>query len=71
MLQPLLLVTVELKGTLDEYVLAHFASLVRVVRTEQREGLIRARILGAEEAAAEVTLPLLRTLCEPSSLLAH
>lgn len=38
-----------LKEPLDDY-LATISSKVKVVRTEKREGLIRARVIGAEKA---------------------
>lgn len=38
-----------LKKTLDKY-MAAISSKVKLVRTERREGLIRARVIGAEQA---------------------
>lgn len=39
-----------LKQHLDDYIAKSLPSKVRLIRTEQREGLIRARIIGAENA---------------------
>lgn len=36
----------ELKEPLDEYVKYYFKDLVKIIRLEKREGLIRARIIG-------------------------
>ena len=47
------MVTADLKGPLDEYVAKHLP-IVTVVRAAQREGLIRARLLGARHATGAV-----------------
>lgn len=39
-----------LKENLDDYLSAKMPSKVKLVRTEQREGLIRAKVIGAKEA---------------------
>lgn len=39
-----------LKESFDEYMSEHFPSKVKLIRTEKREGLIRARVVGAEQA---------------------
>ncbi|XP_054709376.1 putative polypeptide N-acetylgalactosaminyltransferase 10 [Uloborus diversus] len=43
----------QLKNPLDQYVRQHFSN-VRVVRANKREGLIRARLLGAKAAVGEI-----------------
>lgn len=39
-----------MKDELDDYVAENWSNKVKIVRTEQREGLVRARIIGAEKA---------------------
>lgn len=39
-----------MKAELDAYVAENWSTKVKIVRTEQREGLIRARVIGAENA---------------------
>ncbi|XP_018610852.1 polypeptide N-acetylgalactosaminyltransferase 9-like [Scleropages formosus] len=46
--------SVELKLNLDQYVNKRYPGLVKVVRNNKREGLIRARILGWQAATAPV-----------------
>ncbi|XP_076362797.1 putative polypeptide N-acetylgalactosaminyltransferase 10 [Tachypleus tridentatus] len=45
----------ELKTALDDYIKKHFNN-VRVVRAKKREGLIRARLIGAHEATGDVVI---------------
>ncbi|XP_028938645.1 polypeptide N-acetylgalactosaminyltransferase 17 isoform X2 [Ornithorhynchus anatinus] len=45
----------ELKGPLEEYVHKRYPGLVKVVRNQKREGLIRARIEGWKAASGQVT----------------
>ncbi|XP_076002037.1 polypeptide N-acetylgalactosaminyltransferase 17 isoform X2 [Genypterus blacodes] len=45
----------QLKAPLDEYVNKRYPGLVKIVRNQKREGLIRARIEGWKVASAEVT----------------
>lgn len=45
----------QLKGPLEEYVNKRYPGLVKIVRNQKREGLIRARIEGWKVATAEVT----------------
>lgn len=47
--------TEQLKGPLEEYVNKRYPGLVKIVRNQKREGLIRARIEGWKVASAEVT----------------
>lgn len=39
-----------LKRALEDYMATKLPSKVKLIRTEQREGLIRARVIGAEHA---------------------
>lgn len=39
-----------LKQHLDDYLTTKLPSKVKLIRTEKREGLIRARVIGAENA---------------------
>uniref|UniRef100_UPI00398F2AC6 polypeptide N-acetylgalactosaminyltransferase 17 isoform X1 n=1 Tax=Pristiophorus japonicus TaxID=55135 RepID=UPI00398F2AC6 len=45
----------ELKAPLEEYVHKRYPGLVKVVRNEKREGLIRARVQGWKAATAPIT----------------
>lgn len=47
--------TEQLKGPLEEYVNKRYPGLVKIVRNQKREGLIRARIEGWKVASAEAT----------------
>ena len=46
----------ELKQPLDLYVRYYFGDRVKVLRTPRREGLIRARIMGAKQARGDVLI---------------
>ncbi|RWS25171.1 polypeptide N-acetylgalactosaminyltransferase 13-like protein, partial [Leptotrombidium deliense] len=46
----------ELKEDLDAYCAHYFGDKVKLVRTERREGLVRARILGAKVATGDVVI---------------
>jgi hypothetical protein len=46
----------ELKHTLDTYCKYYFGDRVRILRTDKREGLIRARIIGAKVAKGDVLI---------------
>ena len=50
------------KEKLDNYV-KRFEGKVKIVRTKQREGLVRARVIGAENAIGEVIV-ILDAHCE-------
>ncbi|XP_022250977.1 putative polypeptide N-acetylgalactosaminyltransferase 10 [Limulus polyphemus] len=45
----------ELKTALEDYIKKHFNN-VRVIRAKRREGLIRARLIGAHEATGDVVI---------------
>ncbi|XP_061828197.1 polypeptide N-acetylgalactosaminyltransferase 17-like isoform X2 [Nerophis lumbriciformis] len=45
----------QLKGPLEEYMKKRYNGLVKIVRNQRREGLIRARLEGWKVATAEVT----------------
>lgn len=46
----------DLKGKLEYYVNTRLKPIVRLIRLEQRSGLIRARLAGAEEAKGDVLI---------------
>ena len=48
-------ISAHLGSQLDDYVAQHLSGVVRVVRTKRREGLIRARIYGADSATGDVS----------------
>lgn len=50
-----IVITEQLKGPLEEYVNKRYPGLVKIVRNQKREGLIRARNEGWKVATAEVT----------------
>ncbi|XP_054767979.2 polypeptide N-acetylgalactosaminyltransferase 11-like [Lytechinus pictus] len=56
-----------LKAELDQYMAENFNGLVRVVHNEKREGLIRARTIGARHATGDV-LMFLDSHCEVNEL---
>lgn len=51
----ILLLTAQLKAPLDQYIQQHF-SKIRIIRAQKREGLIRARLLGAKASKGEILL---------------
>ncbi|KAL8198893.1 UNVERIFIED_CONTAM: 60S acidic ribosomal protein P1, partial [Gekko kuhli] len=52
---PVLYAEEELKAPLEEYVNKRYPGLVKVVRNQKREGLIRARIEGWKVASGQIT----------------
>jgi len=56
--------TAHLGHQLQEYVSQHLSGVVRLIRTNHREGLIRARIYGADHATGDVS-----DYCQSSLLL--
>jgi polypeptide N-acetylgalactosaminyltransferase len=46
-----------LKGKLEKYI-ERFKGRVKLVRTEKREGLVRARVIGAEHSTGDVIIVL-------------
>jgi len=40
---------------LENYIGQHLSGVVRLIRTKRREGLIRARIVGADHATGDVS----------------
>ena len=51
---PSCVITEQLKGPLEDYVNKRYPGLVKIVRNQRREGLIRARIEGWKVASGEV-----------------
>ncbi len=45
-----------LKGPLDQFIKDHLSGIVKIVHAEKREGLIRARQIGAQHATQEVMI---------------
>lgn len=50
-----LLFAAQLKAPLDQYIQQHF-SKIRIIRAHKREGLIRARLLGAKASKGKILL---------------
>lgn len=50
-----ILLPAQLKSSLNDYLQSNFP-MVRVIRAQKREGLIRARLLGAKAAKGDILL---------------
>ena len=48
-------ISAHLASQLEEYIEEHLSGVVRLIRTKRREGLIRARIFGADCATGDVS----------------